>query len=249
MSTPAWQITYGIEYAIGALAVFAAACRHPKVASPLSLLLTVAVFSYFFVVSFTRFFTRGYVYFGSRQANELRFYYAFEVVTVPLIWGLICLVLLSVGTHHAHHHRLIRILLGISIIGSLVFFIVEDIKWYNNGFFYYYFNDQLTISVYKWERYIYFWISFVAIVFLKHRQHRGQLTHVSHECIDRHKLTTMLTLKVVMFVCWFIVEVSSGPYSNFLTLVLDMLGLIHNAVQIAWFLLVLRVSYTSGLPA
>jgi hypothetical protein len=59
----------------------------------------------------------------------------------------------------------------------------------------------------------------------------------------------MLTLKVVMFVCWFIVEVSSGPYSNFLTLVLDMLGLIHNAAQIAWFLLVLRVSYTSGLPA
>ena len=129
MTSVGWVITYGIEYSIGALAVLVTANKHPKVGNPVSLLLTVALFSYFFMVGFTEFFYMGERYgYSPARVNELKFYYAFELVTLPLILGLICFVLLSVGTHDAHHHRLIRLILGIGIGVSLVFFVAEDIK-------------------------------------------------------------------------------------------------------------------------
>ena len=45
-------------------------------------------------------------------------------------------------------------------------------------------------------------ISTLAVVVLMIKLNRGQLTHLSHECIDRTKVTMMIVLKVLFFTIW-----------------------------------------------
>ena len=154
------------------------------------------------------------------------------------MWWLICYLFFSLGqpVHH-HHQKGLLMLSALNVVGILVFFGVCTINMYTNQR---YFMPDIANTVLDIMRYVYWIVSLIGLIILKKKQHHGQLQHLSHECLNHHKLHFMIFLKFALMIMFWLIY--AWPYS-------ELRSFIANILLIVWWATVIHVASTRYLQS
>jgi len=119
----------------------------------------------------------------------------------------------------------------------LIYYGIETARYYNQ-FVPVVIPDAVYIAM-NWQRGIYWFMSLIALIMLKAKLRKGELMHVSHLCINHHKVHGLMSLKFSMMTFFILTKIY--PDSQGLYFVLS----IH---RIVWFASCIRIASTRFLP-
>jgi hypothetical protein len=173
--TSTWHILYGIVFTIGALASLAAGNKLPKSPNPLGSFMMYLSFTLFFMAAFTTWYLNDllaynnlFAYYLDDNANVIFMFFCF-----PLMWWLICYLFFSLGQPpHHHHQKGLMLFSALNISGIIIIYSIASFNMseYIPG---YYAMPNYAILTLDWQKVIYWSISLIALLILKHKQHHG----------------------------------------------------------------------------
>jgi hypothetical protein len=156
------------------------------------------------------------------------------------MWWLIGYLFLSLGEpQHHHHQKMLMVLSALNVGFILIFYGWMAIVMYNRDYFA---MPALAGSILDIQRWVYWTVSLIALFVLKHKHSRGQLLHVSHQCLTSQKLLFLILLKFVLL-GFYLADVW---VPNFIPFLREFLG---NLTLIVWFSMCVRVASQRFLPA